>query len=118
MEPNNINNISCPFCSSQIDTSAYFCPNCGKKIREKPLSVTASSQILLYLVSVLLPPFWFPLTYRYLKSKDPKAKKIGLISLVLTITALLLITWLTGIFLSNFKNNLLKDLNNYQSIGY
>lgn len=109
--------ILCPFCSTPLDATAFFCPVCGKNVKEKPIATGFLIQIGLYLVSVLLPPFFLFWTIKYLKSKDPMAKQIGLISLGLTIISLVLALWLTLAFVKNITQGVNLQLNQYQNIG-
>jgi len=105
----------CPFCSSTIDSSAFFCPTCGKNVKEKPLSTGIWTQIGLYLVSVLLPPLFIGWTIKYLKSTDAKTKQIGMISLVLTIVALVTAIWFSIAFTKNITTEVNQQLNQYQN---
>lgn len=82
---------------------------------EKPLSTNIRTQIGLYLVSVLLPPFFLGWTIKYVKSTDPKAKQIGMISLGLTIVTLVAIIWLSIAFAKNLSQGVNQQLNQYQS---
>jgi len=72
----------------------------------------------LYLVSVLLPPLFIGWTIKYLKSTDPKAKQIGMISLVLTISVLVVTIWLSISLAKNFTQGINQQLNQYQNMGF
>jgi len=109
--------IPCPFCSTLVDRTAFFCSVCGKNVREKPLSTNTFTQIGLYAVSVLLPPFFLFWTIKYLKSKDPKAKQIGMISLGLMIFALVIAVWLSVAYMKNVSHGVNQQLNQYQDLG-
>lgn len=106
--------IPCPFCNVQIDPSAFFCPNCGKKVREKPVGIGWADQTKLYLISIIIPPFNLGLTRRYLKSPDEKTKIIGIISLVLTFASLILITWYSINLINSVNTQVNQTLNQYQ----
>jgi hypothetical protein len=82
------NLIACPFCNNQIEAKAFFCPICGKKVREKPVSMGFWSIFLLFILCIFLPPLNIGLTIKYMKSADPKAKKIGIASLVVMLVVL------------------------------
>lgn len=93
----------CPMCHQAVLPEFYFCPNCGKNLREKPLSTSLSSQISIYLLSIVTPPLCFlTIGYwhgmKYLKSKDPKAKEIGIISIVLMTLSTIGAIWLMYFF--------------------
>ena len=78
----------CPTCHQEIKAEYYFCPNCGTKLKQAPLSTTFISQFALYAFSIILPSICFLFVSKwhgisYLKSKDPKEKIIGAIACVL-----------------------------------
>lgn len=109
--------IVCPFCSSLIDSTAFFCPICGKNVKQKPFSTGILAQVGLYLVSVLLPPLFIGWTIKYLKSTDAKTKQIGIISLVLTIVSLVAAVWFSISFTKTLTQQVNQQLNQYQNIG-
>lgn len=88
-------NSSCPKCHAVVPASAYFCPNCGKVIRAKPLSTTILKQTVIYLVSLLIPPFGYWYGWRYLRQPDHRSKLIGLVATVLTTVATVATIWAT-----------------------
>jgi len=108
---------TCPSCSSLIGVPADFCPSCGKNLKVKPLSTGMGAQIGLYLVSVLLPPLFLGWTLKYLKSTDPKAKQIGMISLGLTIVTLIAVIWLSISLAKNLNQEVNQQFQQYQDIG-
>jgi hypothetical protein len=107
MEPNsNIQNITsstsgfCPVCHQPILPQYYFCPNCGTKLNQAPLSTTTLDQIKLYAFSIVLPMICFLFVTKwsgtkYIKSQDPKTKQIGQIA-----WALLIISTIFTIYLA------------------
>ena len=97
----------CPSCHNTIIAEDYFCPHCGKKLKDKPLATSAGKQTIVYLVSVLLPPFGLPWAFRYLKQGDEKSKIIGYIVIGLTVLSLLVNVWLC----IGFINGITKDMN-------
>ena len=104
----------CPRCHQTIQPTDYFCPNCGKKLHSPPLSTSISSQIVLYLKTLLLPPFGFIWGYRYLRQSDSKSKLIGLAVIIITIIETI---WLI-FFTINFTNTLNQQINQtYQLYG-
>ncbi len=93
----------CPVCHQAVSPEFYFCPNCGKNLREKPLSTSLSSQISIYLLSIITPPLCFlTIGYwhgiKYLKAKDPKAKEIGIIATVLIVLSTIGTIWFLYVF--------------------
>lgn len=117
MEPLVPTQIPCRFCSTLIDSTAIFCPTCGKNVKDKPLSTGIGTQLGLYLVSVLLPPLFIGWTIKYLKSMDPKAKQMGILSLVLTIIALIVGVWIAVTLTKTLTQSVNQQLNQYQNIG-
>jgi len=99
---------TCPDCKANLSESDYFCPNCGKKIKEKPLSTTLLKQLSIYFISFFLPPLGIWPGIKYLRQPDEKSKKIGLAAILLTIISIIITSWLT----MNLINSLNKELNN------
>jgi len=95
--------LLCPSCHQSINSANYFCPNCGKKLHSPPPLTTISAQILLYLKTLLLPPFGLYWGYRYLRQSDSKSKIIGFIVIVVTIIEI--------IFLIQSIANIINDVN-------
>jgi len=107
MEPQ----LNCPSCKQNIALSDYFCPNCGKKLKEKPQSTTILRQIFIYLLSILLPPLGLWPGIKYLKQKDGKSRMIGFIAIVLTIISIVITAWLYLGFMKNLNQQLNQQLN-------
>jgi DNA-directed RNA polymerase subunit RPC12/RpoP len=95
--------LKCPYCGAPIDAGFYFCPNCGKKLKEKAPSTKIESQLSVYLLSFFLPPLGLWPAYKYLKQKDDKSRIIGLIAVFLTIVSLALAVWSVQ-YLGNYLN--------------
>jgi hypothetical protein len=106
-------NIPCPYCKNQIDEAVFYCPVCGKKIKSPPVSTAFWPVAGLYTLSLLLPPFGIGLTIRYLKSPDPKAKKIGIISLIMTSFALVFVFWLTYYYTQKISQQVDREMQQY-----
>lgn len=96
----------CPFCNANISLSSFFCQNCGKKLRERPLSTSILRQIFIYLVSMLLPPYGIWYGIKYLKQNNNNAKAIGIVAIVLTLISLMFMV-VTTMSLVNTVNQLL-----------
>lgn len=82
----------CTQCHTTVRPTDFFCYNCGKNLKEKPFSISLTTQLLYYAGSVLLPPFGIIWGLRYLKQTDTVAKRVGLICIVLTIVSLVVMT--------------------------
>lgn len=107
----------CPFCNFAIPESenAYFCPNCGKKIKEPP--ITISKQIGIYVLSIFLPPLGLFPGIKYLLQEDEKKKMVGLVAIILTILSTVVTVWLTMSLLNNITGGLNSQLQQYQMLG-
>lgn len=99
-------NIVCPSCKAQVPSYSYFCLNCGKKLRAKPLSTGVGRQIIVYLVSFFIPPFGLMHAYKYFRQEGTAAKIIGAAAVVLTIIALY-ISYITIKRFTDFYTDLL-----------
>ena len=87
--------IVCPKCKAAVSPEDYFCRNCGKALKSKPLSTSVGKQIVIYLVSIFLPPFGLGPAVRYLKQPDSKSKIIGWVAVALTVLSIILVIWLS-----------------------
>lgn len=97
----------CPFCNTAVSLSSFFCQNCGKKLRERPLSTSILRQIFIYLISILLPPYGIWYGIKYLNQNDNNAKAIGIVAIVLTLISLIFLV-ITAMSLFNTVNQLFK----------
>ena len=104
--------IKCKECGHEISDEALACPNCGKPQRDKPPSVSLSRQITVYFVSLFLPPFGLWYVWKYLKQKDSKSKKIGIVALILTIISIIITIWFIGKLVDSI-NQALNSVNIY-----
>ena len=93
----------CKVCHQPILPTYYFCPNCGTKVNEAPLSTSAGTQAWIYTQSIILPMVLFLFITRwpgikYFKSDDPKAKRVGQIAWALLIISTVLTIWLAYVW--------------------
>ncbi len=102
---------TCPSCHSTVSTNSYFCANCGKSLRDKPPAVSLSKQIIVYFVSLFLPPFGFYYAWKYLKQSNDTSKKIGIVAVILTIISTLAIIWAVKGFIDSVSQSV-NSLNN------
>jgi predicted nucleic acid-binding Zn ribbon protein len=98
--------ITCPSCGSAIPAIAYFCLNCGKQLKDKPPAKTLSRQIIVYLVSLFLPPFGFWYAWKYLKRADHESRKIGIVAVILTIISILGSIWIAEAIINSVSQSL------------
>jgi hypothetical protein len=94
----------CPQCHQPVLPTYFFCPNCGKNLKEPPLSTSAATQAGLYALSIIMPVICFLAInqwrgMKYLKSADPQAKQIGIVATVLMAVSTVIVVWL-GIILT------------------
>ncbi len=104
----------CNRCHSEINSSFYFCPHCGHKIKEPPYHFTIIGTISILLISFLFPPFGLIPGIRYLKNKDKKAKLIGALAIIVTIIA----TVLFIIFIKQYLEMVNTTINSINSANY
>src|SRR3990167_951881 len=108
-----MNNV-CKYCKNPIAESFYFCPNCGKKLKEPPFKFSWGKTIAILLESILLPPFGLIPGIKYILKDDHKAQMIGMITIGLTIIS----TVVMIIFTINLINSTKKTYNDlYQMQG-
>lgn len=86
----------CPNCHQPILESYYFCPNCGYNLKEKLMPVSAVMQIGLYALAIFLPPLGLWPGIKYAMKKNPQARWVGIITIILTLASTVLTIW--GIF--------------------
>ncbi len=77
-------NQTCKYCKAPTNDSFYFCPNCGKKLKEPPYKFSWGKTIVIILESIFLPPLGIIPGIRHLLKNDTKAQAIGLLALGLT----------------------------------
>lgn len=80
----------CPECNKNIDPQWFFCANCGSALREKTISISLQMQLFIYAISFFLAPLGLIWVLKYIRSADPKTKKIGVTIIILTIISLIL----------------------------
>ncbi len=91
----------CPQCHQPVLPEYYYCPNCGKKLEERPLSTGIGAQLWLYTYTLVIMPLTAYLAYKswkgvaYFRSEDPKAKRIGLIAIILLVGTIIFVIWST-----------------------
>ena len=114
--PANISFGFCAVCHQPIMPTYYFCPNCGAKINEAPLSTTAGTQTWIYLFSIILPMICFIFVtkwpgVKYYKSSDPKAKQIGQIAWTLLILSTIITIWLVYVWTQQLIQSSINSIN-------
>ena len=107
----------CKSCHSISPNTYFFCPNCGKKLKEKPLSTSFSKQAILYLISFFLPPFGLPQGIKYLRQNGGKQKAIGITIILLTIASISISIMIVNSFMSSVSKLYNGDFNSYPEVG-
>ena len=103
--------LTCPVCHQPVTLDFYFCPNCGKNLKEKPLSTTVLTQLWIYALSIILPMILFTTirywpAVKYMKSDNQKAKRIGITAVILTTLSTIFVIWMTYITTKQFAQSL------------
>ena len=98
---------NCPVCHTDVRVTDFFCFNCGKNLRPKPLSTSTFKQIGLYLGSFFLPPMGIIWGIAYLKEERVEAKIVGIVAIILTLVSIVA----TVMFIVNFTKTLNQQLN-------
>jgi hypothetical protein len=109
-------NTLCRFCNAPVSDSFFFCPTCGKKLHEPPMTI--AKQIGIYAMSLLLPPLGLWPGIRYVLQKDEKIKTVGIIAIILTIISTIVTLWLFMNTISSITSGISSPINQYQSLGY
>jgi hypothetical protein len=99
--------LFCPVCHQAVLTEYYFCPNCGNSLREKSVVISTITQIGLYALAFFLPPLGLWPGIKYMAKKSQQARKVGLITIILTLVSTILMLW--GIF--SLFNSYLSQMN-------
>jgi hypothetical protein len=110
----------CPQCHFPVKPEYYYCPNCGKNLRQAVtvLSTDLLAQFLLYGFSIALPIiFYIAITkwqgIKYIRSSDPKAKQMGYIALFLLVASSVIFFWWSIVQLQGFvQSSVNSSLNN------
>lgn len=114
MEPT----IICPVCHNQILASSFFCPNCGKKLKDPPPGVDIWSQLKLFFISIFLVPLGYLKAVKYLRQPDLKSKEIGTAAIVLTTISLIVSIILAVRVYNSVNEQVNKQLQQYDNVGF
>ncbi len=106
----------CRFCNSPVLDSFFFCPTCGKKLHEPP--ITVAKQIGIYALSILLPPLGLWPGIKYVFQKDEKTRAVGIIAIILTVISTIVTIWLFMNTIASITSGINSPLNQYQNLGY
>jgi len=95
---NTPTHFACPSCGALSPATENFCSRCGAPLKREDRSMSTKKLVIVYLISFFLAPFGLGYAYSYLKKTDPKARRVGIIVIVLTVVAVVLMIWISGVF--------------------
>jgi len=106
----------CPVCHQPVKPEYYFCPNCGTKLHQPPLSTSVWNQIGIYAFSIILPSIFFIFVtkwpgIKYAKSEDKKARIIGVIAISLLVISTIVTIWLAYYFTQQAVQSSIDSIN-------
>ncbi len=96
----------CPACSFTILPEWFYCPNCGKQLKEAPLVISFSKQIYIYFISFFLAPLGLGWGLKYIKHSDKKVRMVGIIAIVLTVLSIVLLILTFQSFMKQYADTL------------
>lgn len=92
----------CANCGNPIAESYFFCPYCGKKLKEPPPSTSLGRQIWIYFLAVTFPLFVIAPGIAYIVQKDEKSKIIGIVALLTASISFLVSLYFAVLFYRQF----------------
>jgi hypothetical protein len=106
----------CPQCHFPVQSAFYYCPNCGKSLKEAPLSTSLGTQLWIYAFSIILPIICFlAVSYwpgiKYFKSSDEEAKQIGIIAIALMAISTVVTFWLAIVWVQQAVQSSVNSVN-------
>lgn len=107
----------CPYCKNSTQPNFIYCPTCGKNLMEASTPIPLSKQIGVYALSILLPPLGLWPGIKYLVSKNPNGKQVGIIAIILTAVAIIIGIFAVMQFMSMLSQSVNLQLDNYQNLG-
>jgi len=107
----------CPSCKNPVVGEVYFCPNCGHKLVDKPLSTTVVKQIGIYALSFFLPPLGLWPAFKYLRQADRKAKQIGAAAIIITLVSVIISIWTVYVYVTAVGQAVNREIQMYQVPG-
>ncbi len=96
--------LECKYCKALVIDTFYFCPNCGKKLKEPPFKFSISKSIGVLTFSILFPPFGIIPGIRYFLKDDHRAQAIGIAAIAITIISSILLVLYSIKFINQTVN--------------
>lgn len=106
----------CPQCHVPVRVTDFFCFNCGKNLRPKPLATSVQTLVMYYLGAIILPPMGIIWGLKYLRQGNQTAKIHGLILIILTIIELIVLTVWTVNLMQTINAHVGSQLNGLQGL--
>ena len=103
-------NLLCTSCKTPVLDTYYFCPMCGKKLKDKPLSTSIFKQLGIYAFAFFFPPFGLIPAIKYLKQNNQTTRIIGLVIVIITIISVVLTVWWSLKFFATLQTSLNQQL--------
>jgi hypothetical protein len=94
---------TCKHCQNPITENVYFCPNCGKKIKEPPFKLTIPAFLGIMFLSIFLTPLGLIPGFKYLKLKEPRAKIFGISVILITLLFTFLMLYTFRLFMNQMS---------------
>lgn len=107
-------NPKCPRCHIEVKETDFFCFNCGKNLKPKPVSTEIGTLFLYYLGTILLPPLGLFWGIRYLRNPDRRSKLHGLILIAITSVEVLFLSVWSVNFINGINTTVNQQLQQYQ----
>ena len=96
-------NTFCRYCQKEIPEDSYFCPVCGKKLREKEEKISLIKEIFIYIICFIFVPFGMHWFFKYVRSADGTKKRVAFMSLVITLIAVATTVSVTYNYIQSIK---------------
>lgn len=106
----NPTNLSCKYCTAPITENSYFCPTCGKKLKEPPFKFSIGKSILLVLFSIFFAPLGIFPAIRHLRINDTKARALGIVLIIVTVISTVFVIMIFKNYIDSV-NRQLNDVN-------
>jgi hypothetical protein len=94
-----------------VRATDFFCFNCGKSLKPRPLATSFEALLMYYLGAVVLPPMGIIWGIKYLRQGNQTAKIHGAILIGITIIELIYVTIWTVNFMHTISSQINGQLN-------
>lgn len=97
-------NTFCKYCEKEIPENSYFCPNCGKKLKDKEQKISLVRELFIYILCFICAPlglYWF---FKYVRSLDGTKQRVAYMSLIITLIAIIATIGITYSYIQTIKS--------------